>query len=80
MHGLEQPEGAYNVSLYEIFWPTDGTVDVAFGRKVDDRARFVLGQQALYQRSVVEVDHRLIAARDPVEDEVTANEAGAASY
>ena len=43
-----------------------GTVDVAFGRKIDDRARFAFGQLDLYHRSVAEVaPHKDVAGITP---------------
>ena len=85
----------------------NGTIDVAFGGKVDDGSGLMLCQQAGQQSAVtnialhkgvarialqagqsfrvarvgefVEVDDRLLRTSQPVENEIGADEAGAAS-
>ena len=104
--GLQKPESTDHVGLDEVLGAMDGAVHMRLGRKVDDGAWPVLGQQARDQRTVanvamhkhmarialqagqvvqvagvgelVEVEHGLVRAAEPVEHEVGAYEAGAA--
>ena len=54
-HRFKQVKRADDVGLDEFARAMDGAVDVAFGGKVDDRARTVLGQQLRQQRTVADV-------------------------
>ena len=53
--GLEQHEGAVDIGAQEGLGTVDRPVDMALGGKVHDRARAVLGQQAVDQRTVGDV-------------------------
>ena len=106
-HGFEQAEGADDVGLDEIFRAVDAAVNVRLGRKIDDGAGLVLGEQPGDELEIadvaldevvarvaaqgcevfevagvgerVEVDDGFIGLRQPVEDEVAADEARCAS-
>ena len=61
-HRLQQAKAAHDVGLDEVFRPMDGAVHMAFGRKVEHRARTVLRQQPIDQGPVADVAlHEVVA-------------------
>ena len=54
-HLFKQVEGADDVGLDEVARAVNGTIDVAFGGKVDDGTGLMLGQQAGQQGAVTNV-------------------------
>ncbi len=61
-HGFEQPKGANDVGLDEVFGALDGAVHMAFGREVQHCAGPVLGQQGIDQGAVAQVAlHEVVA-------------------
>ena len=53
--GLQQHKGAVDIGAQKGLRTVDRPIDMAFGGKVHDRARPVLGQQAVDQRTVGDV-------------------------
>ncbi len=52
---FQQTEGAVDVGRYKRTWAEDGTVDMAFGRKMHNRARLMRCQQLCYLRRIADV-------------------------
>ncbi len=53
--GFQQGEGAFHVGTHEIAGAVNGTIHMAFGRKVHDGPGLVLGQQTIHQGPVTDV-------------------------
>ncbi len=60
-HLFQQVEGSQHIGLDKRIGPVDGAVNMRLGRKVDDGAWLVRGQQLAQQRTVAYIAlHKLV--------------------